>query len=67
MQIHILLEYTDQGDFTEPHCYCSAAPAKEIVGVYSDLRKANEEKERRNAAAEDDTETYYEVETHTVQ
>lgn len=71
MEVYILIECTDQNDYTEGQYFSSAAPAREIVGVYGNILKANEEKDRLEALMEpcddeDDSQIYYEIETHTV-
>lgn len=72
MEVYILIECTDQSDFTERKHYCSAEDAREIKGVYSDPLKAEQEKERLEAISLKDQEEcdcdpyYYVIEPHTV-
>lgn len=73
MEVHILLECTSQEDFTEGNHFSSAAPAREIVGVYGEWMKANEEKERLESLLESgadeeeySAEIYYEIESYKV-
>lgn len=61
-----LLAITEQGEYTEPHCYSSAEDSCKIVGIFSTPELADAEREKREALEDDDSSTYYTVEQYTV-
>lgn len=73
MEVHVLFECFGQESFIAFDRCAEAEPAREVVGIYSNILKATEEKERRESAIDpDDPDNgedvpYYEIESHEVE
>ena len=70
MEVHVLFECFGQESFIAFDRCAEAEPSREVVGIYSNILRATEEKERRESAIDpDDGEDvpYYEIETYEVE
>lgn len=69
MEVHVLFECFDQRSFYDYNRGADADPAREVVCIYGNIAKAQEEKRRLEAAVdpEDGSGVYYEIETHDVE
>lgn len=68
MTVWVLIERIEQNEYTEPHYYIAADPTGEVIGVFDEYGKANEEKERLEAKNEKYRfcEYFYDIEEHTL-